>query len=592
LIQTVLIQPNSAPDASTAQRVQREQVAALFAISWSSTLADTLIAWALGGLFYWRLRDPMVVLWLGLHLVQVLRYPLMSAYYRDPNAAQRNDFWARRNWQELLWYSATWGLAPWLFMPVDNLPMTSLMMLVMLGIASAGVPAVAPRWASVLAFVVPMLVGLITAMAWRGDVEHLFLAACCVLYLGATLHFAHQQHHLLTHALKMRFEKEALADKLAIQMAATQYASEEKTRFFAAANHDLRQPLQAIALFGAVLDKELQNRPEHAHAAKLLSAAHNMGVSLDAMLDASQLDAGVIEPKLQALALTPIFQELNALFAPRAEAKGLQLRLRASPLWVHTDAHLLHRLLANLLDNAIKYTAQGGVLVVARLRAGSVWVDVADTGVGLAPEHLEHIFEEFYQISNPSRDRSQGLGMGLAIVRRLAALLKAPISVQSRPGHGSRFRVQLPTALASCLPLVASRPLLIERRALPARVLLVDDEADVALGMAAVLGAVGVSTAVVADEAQATALLTQAESDNAPFDALVCDFRLAEGRNGLELGLHLCQRFGPGLKLLMLTGETAPERLQQVHDTGVPVLFKPVEATALLKALTALHRKP
>jgi len=291
---------------------------------------------------------------------------------------------------------------------------------------------------------VPMVVGLITALAWQGDDTHLFLAACTTVYLAATLHFAHQQHQLLTSALYIRFEKQALAEQLAQQVAVIQQLSEEKSRFFTAASHDLRQPLHAIALFGAVLEKNLADQPDHAHAQRMMDAVRTLGTSLDTMFDVSLLDSGAVVPSVQATPLTPVFQQLSHMFASRAEQKGLQLRLRASQIWVTTDQHLLLRILGNLIENAIKYTSKGGILVVARDKGGQVWIDVCDTGIGIASDQLELIFTEFFQVNNPERDRSLGLGIGLTLVRRKAALLNHPISVHSRLGRGSRFRLQLP----------------------------------------------------------------------------------------------------------------------------------------------------
>ena len=582
--------PDAPSDPQTAQRVLREQVAALYATSWSSAAADTLMAWALSAVFYWRLHNPLVLVWVGLHLLQLLRYPLLSAYHRDLQASQRSQFWAHMHSRELLIYSSVWGLAPWLFMPADNEPLTALMMLVMMGISSTGVPAVAPRWPSVLSFVVPMMVGLISALAWREDGEHLFLAGCCLLYLGATLHFAHQQHLLLNRALLMRFEKEALADQLSEQILLAQRASEEKNRFFAAANHDLRQPIHAIALFGAVLERELQGRREQTHAKRLMRAVHALGASLDTMLDVSRLDAGVIVPRRQVIPLNPLFQEINQLFEPRAEEKGLQLRLRASPLWVDTDPHLLQRLLFNLLENAIKYTSKGGVLLVARTRGDAVWIEIQDTGIGIAPENLPYIYDEFYQVNNPGRDRTQGLGIGLSIVRRLSMLLGHPVQVHSRLGRGTRFRVVI-----DLVPEPEQRPeaeidALQERRALPKRILLIDDESDVADAMAALLDSHGVSLQGARDEREATMAFSQAAALGTPFDALICDYRLADGANGLDVGQLLRQRFAPDLPMLLVTGETAPERLQRVRDSGVPVLFKPVTAELLMKNLISMRR--
>ncbi len=581
--------PPLAPDGNTARRVLREQVAALYATSWSSTVADTALAWGLCALFYWQLRDPWILVWLGLHLIQVLRYPLIGAYFRDPQAAERSDFWARRQWRELLYYSSTWGLAPWLFLPDDNLPLTTLMMLLMLGLCSGGVPSVAPRWASVLAFTLPMMAGLIGALLWHGGTTHLFLAACTAVHLGATLHFAHAQHRLLTAALHTRFEKEALAEELARQMQATQRISEEKTRFFAPASHDLRQPLHAIALFGAVLEKDLQAHASLPHVQRLRAAVDALGHSLDGMLDVSQLDAGTVRPAPRDLALNGLLLALHPLLAPHAEERALELRLRTTPLWVHSDPELLQRMLANLIENAIKYTPTGGVLVVARPRGREVWIDVVDTGLGIAPEHCERVFDEFYQVDNPGRDRTRGLGMGLSIVRRLSQLLAHPVTVRSRPGRGSRFRVQLPMADAPA-PAALPDPVALDvpTRPLPQRVLLVDDEVDITDALGAFLQRFGVACTAVANEADAALHLQQAAAHGLPFDALLCDYRLAEGADGLAAALRLRARFAPGLPLLLVTGETAPARLQRVHEARVPVLFKPVRAEHLLDALARL----
>lgn len=586
-------------DEQTGRKVLQEQVAALYAITWSSTLAGTLLACALSAIFFWRLHSPMALVWLGLVFLQLLRYPQAAAYHSDPQAADRSDYWARHKARELFIYSCLWGLAPWLLMPADDVPMTALLMLVILGMGTGGVPAVTPLWSTALCFLLPMVLGLTSAMLWHGDDVHLFLAACSLVYLGATLHFARQQYLLLTHALQMRFEKEALAEALEHQAALTQRTSAEKTRFFAAANHDLRQPVHAIALFGAVLEKDLRGRGGHANAKRLMRAVHMLGTALDTMLDVSRLDAGVILPALQAAPLNLVFQSVNQVYSAGADEKGLQLRVRASPLWVRTDPQLLQRMLSNLVENAIKYTAAGGVVVVARARGPQVWIDVCDTGCGIAPENLEHIFDEFYQVSNPGRDRNQGLGIGLSIVRRLSNLLDHPLRVQSRLGHGSRFRIVVPAAMAlETLPpahlmaQVAPDAVLQPPTAssLPQRVLLLDDETDIGDAVAALLGMCGVAVTVVREEKDAIAAFAQAAGGPDPFDCLIADYRLSDGADGLNAALMIRERFDPGLPVLLVTGETAPERLQRVQDSGIPVLFKPVPAGTLLAALSAIKR--
>ena len=386
----------------------------------------------------------------------------------------------------------------------------------------------------------------------------------------------------------MRFANEDLSAQLREQVAETERLSREKTRFFAAASHDLRQPLHAIALFGAVLDKTLEGRNEHPHAQRLMGAVQTLGESLDTLLDISRLDAGVIHPQRQPVPLTTLFRHLLAQFAARAEAQDLQLRLRATPLLVQTDPQLLERLLANLVENAIKYTPTGGVLVVARQRSQQVWIDVIDTGIGIAPEHGARVFEEFYQVHNPGRDRSRGLGIGLSIVQRLSRLLEHPVTMCSHPGRGSRFRVRLPLATEQVSTPHPPSGALATPPVLPERVLLIDDESAIAEAVTAFLGTWGVQLEAVRDAAEATRAMQQAAALGQPHEVLICDYRLADGTDGLTVAQALRARFDPALPLLLITGETAPERLQRVRDAGVPVLFKPVDPTTLLRTLAEL----
>jgi signal transduction histidine kinase len=594
MMRNMSVLPSSAADLSA--RVLREQVASLYATVREAALADFVVAMVFAALMYWQTRDGNVLWWAGLHIAQAARMPLLLAYFRDPQAAARSAHWARVHARELLINSSVWGLAPWLFLPAQSLPLTSLMMLLMLGLSAAGAISVAPLRKSIFTYVAPMLLGLAGALAWNGGLVNWFLAGCALLYLAVVLKFALQQHALLTDALVTRFDKEALAEQLSAQMAATQRASEEKTRFLATASHDLRQPLHAIALFGAVLERELRGAPQWTHASRLMHAVDTLRDSLSTMLDVSRLDAGVVTPALQSVRLTEVLQSLYHVFAPKAEEKKLQLRLRASPLWVHSDPALLSRMLFNLVDNALKYTPSGGVLVRARARGDAVWLEVHDTGIGIAPEYLERIFEEFYQVDNPGRDRAQGLGIGLSIVQRLSRLLAHPLQVRSRPARGTCFRVVLPAAPAGVqapMPRVAefSRSgRYLAAAALPQRILIVDDEADIREASGALLQGYAADVQAVANEAQAAVALRQAQAAGTPFEALICDYRLGDGADGLEAGQRLQRSLAPQAALLLITGETSPERLQRVRDAQVPVLFKPVKTQELIDMLAALHR--
>ena len=580
---------------SLPERVRRQQMLALF----HNRVGVNLVAFAISLLFWlacWvRLRNPWIPVWgVALHLTQLLPIPWYRSFVRASAREQIAPHWVTQLNGILAVSALLWGAAPWLLMPPDDLLLTAVVVIMMLGIVSGSIASLASFRGVLFTFTVPVALGLCLALLRRPDALHAFLAVAVLAYVAITLRFALRQHALIADALSMRFQMEALAERLREQIEATERASAEKTRFLATASHDLRQPLHAIALFGAALEHQLGRKGEDEQrlATELMRGVNALSASLDTMLDISRLDAGVVVPERRPLALNDVFLALSDVFAPAASAKGLQLRLRATPLAVHSDPQLLQRLLANLVDNAIKYTPQGGVVVQARQRGAQVCVDVVDTGLGIAPEHAERIFDEFYQVGNPGRDRAQGLGIGLSIVQRLSRLLGLTVQLRSRLARGTRFRVVLPRAEPPALPRApepAPLPVALtaELAARARRVLLLDDEASIHRAVLDLLRAHGQHAQAVSTEAEAEQALAAALAGGEPFEVLLCDLRLREGASGLAAGQRLQQRFGPGLALLLVTGETAPERLRLVRESGVPVLYKPVQAQRLLDAVAA-----
>jgi signal transduction histidine kinase len=579
----------SLPDLET--RVGAEQVATLYATIRGAVLTGSVMAVIIATLYYLQTGSGGALAWLAIFAAGKLRYPRIAAYFSDPRRAERSAHWGSVVTRELYVTSAIWGLAPWMLLPAHDVPLAALLMLVLLTLASAGMLSLASVRSAIFAHAIPMTIGLATALAWQGQGLELVLAACCVIYLVVTLRFALSQNALIRRALVARFENEALARQLAEQVDIARRANEEKTRFFASASHDLRQPLHAIALFGAVLDKELKGTAQQANASRLMRAVDALGTSLDTLLDVSRLDAGVITAEPRRITINELFQKLHPLFGQRAEEKGLQLRMRASELAVRSDPDLLQRLLANVIENAIKYTATGGVAVVARARGTSVWIECYDTGIGIEDQHLPRIFDEFYQANNPGRDRSRGLGIGLSIVRRLAQLLDHPVEVTTRAGKGTRFRVIVPAAGPEhpVAPEIVP-PTAPAKCDLPRRVLVLDDEADVGEAVAALLDSHGIDSMVTRSEHDAALALDYAIAQDRPFDALVSDYRLAEGADGLEAALRLQRRWPSRMPVLLVTGETSPERLQRVKESGIAVLFKPATGPALVEALATLSR--
>ena len=583
-------------DADLDERVLREHVASVYRNHRTTVLAHLGFATALAAFTLFHFRPWWVICaWLAV-LTAVDLYALFTPRWTPAAPMAESAYWARKYTRLVTLISMTTAIAPFFFVSSTDLFMTTVLTVVIMGSWTRAVQARWPLRPAMFGYGIPMMSGLILALAWYGGPLNWFLAGFGAVNLILTLRAGVQQNRQLTESLMLRFENEALAMRLKEQIEATERASAEKTRFLAAASHDLRQPMHAIALFGATMQNALRDHPESRNAERLMRAVNTLGTSLDTMLDVSRLDAGIVASDLRALELDAMFLVLNQTFSAQAEQKGLQLRVRASGLWVRSDLQLLYRMLSNLIDNALKYTHQGGVSVTARSRGEVVWVEVCDTGIGIASEQLDRIFEEFYQVDNPGRDRARGLGIGLSIVKRLSRLLTHPVTVRSRLGRGTRFRLIVPAAEPVDEPQTDLLLLDLEapvrhRFAAPelhGRILLIDDEAEIRVAMTELLNAYSVKVLAVADEAQAAEALASPDAKLHPFAMMLCDYRLAGGEDGLEVGLRLRERFDLDIPLLLITGETSPERLQRARASDIPMLFKPVSAATLLQAMADL----
>ncbi|MDR7092780.1 ATP-binding response regulator [Hydrogenophaga laconesensis] len=487
--------------------------------------------------------------------------------------------------RDILLLGTLWGAAPWMLSAHQSVELLILMAVFIMGAISLGSAIVSTHRPTIAAFSIPAAAGLISNALWHGGLVGWVLAVCLTLFLAMTLKWTFQQADLLEESLTVRFEKEDLARRLARQVELVENANREKSRFLASASHDLRQPLHAISLFTSVLERSRFDRESTQTIHRLSHSVRMLSQSLDTMLDISRLDAGAVQPRLEPLRVHDLFVALNHTFSGSAQAKDLQLRFRApGELTVMSDTLLLTRLLGNLIDNAIKYTRAGGVLVAARPDAGRVRFEVIDTGIGIAAEHQEKVFDEFYQLANPQRDRAAGLGIGLSIVQRLSTLLEHPIALSSWPMRGTRFRVWVPQAGAHgttlAQPAEAGATVAAQAdRHLPRHVLVIDDEAVSLEAMALLLSACGCTVHAASSLEQAAQLLAQHS-----IDAVVSDFRLPGERNGLEYLVEL-RRNAPHLRTLLVTGETAPQRIADIKASGIAFLHKPVRAEQLLDAL-------
>jgi signal transduction histidine kinase len=358
-------------------------------------------------------------------------------------------------------------------------------------------------------------------------------------------------------------------------------ANEAKTRFLAAASHDLRQPIHALGLFADQLRASPLPAGSASLAERVVESAQHLATLLDALLDLSQLDGGAVPAEPRAVALQPLLARLARQYAPAAEAKGLALTAVPTRAWVHTDPLLLERILQNLLGNAVRYTAQGRVLLGCRRRGNEVELLVADTGCGIAAQHLPFVFDEFWRAGRGAGDG--GIGLGLAIVRRLAQLLGHRVWIESQPGRGTVARLRLPRAEPQASPLAAAAPLADRLHA--RRVLVVDDEAAAREALQGLLQRWGC-------EVRLADGMDQALAQAAGSELVLCDLELGGpgSADGVEVVRALRAACGPGLRCAFVSGTSSPELIAKARGTGLPITFKPAPPARLRSLLEHLAR--
>jgi signal transduction histidine kinase len=370
---------------------------------------------------------------------------------------------------------------------------------------------------------------------------------------------------------------------------AAEHATIAKSHFLAAASHDLRQPLHALGLFVSGLAQSKAAKHEPRLVAHIQTAVDTLQNLLDAILDISRLDGGNMVPEIGSFPLGPVLDRLTHDLELLAEQKGLQLKVRSAQAWVHSDQRIVERILLNLVSNALRYTQAGGVLVSCRRRRGTVLVEVWDTGEGIPENAREEIFEDYVQLGNPERDRAKGLGLGLAICRRLADLLGIPLGVRSRPGRGSVFWIELPLAQEGTLSsaVVAEIPQAqqaVDAARIAGTVLVVEGDALVRAGMEQAIVSWGGSVLLAANREEA--LRRCRESGQAP-DLTICNLRLPGGVGGIKLAQELLRQFGQ-MAVLLVSADVSEEAQTAARQAGFALLKEPVPPGRLRAALRHL----
>ena len=411
-----------------------------------------------------------------------------------------------------------------------------------------------------------------------GDKFHNTLGIVTITYLLVLTAFNIKINKNFKTTLALRFENLSLIEQLKEQKEEAEQANKAKSKFLSAASHDLRQPLYALGLFTSVLDETVDNPKGKRVVEQINTSVAALTNLFDKLLDLSQLDEGVVSVKKQNFALSDIFDKLSNEFSREAQEKNILLIWPTIYPTVYSEPDLLERIIRNYLSNAIKYTHKGHIEVVCEVHKELVYIRVSDTGIGIEETTLEEIYEEFFQVSNPERDRKKGLGLGLSIVQRTAKLLEHEISVKSEEGEGSIFSIavtegkiinEMHTQVTNINELIPPKNKF---------VLIIDDEESIREGLSCVLE---LWEYTVISASSLNDAMQKLQANNVVPHIIISDYRLRENKTGVEAIEVIHEKYGKKIPALLVTGDMMQDRLINIKNSGFQVLFKPVPVMKL-----------
>lgn len=449
---------------------------------------------------------------------------------------------------------------------------------------------------ALFAFIVPPLLTLMVVFYKQDNFALLSLAA--LVLFGASF-FSVSINRIITNSIRLDLKNTTLLaamskakdDSEAARQEAEKareeaiQANQSKSQFLAAASHDLRQPLHSMGLYLDALGRRVSDfgDEEKNMLNKVTLSHYHLCEMFNSLLEVSRLDAGSVEVNRNDIAIKPLLDNLTSELNASASEKGLQLNCQAENLVVNSDSVLLTRVLRNLLNNAIKFTNQGSVNIVARSVGNNIELLISDTGLGIPPAEQKAIFDEYYQLNNPERDRNNGIGLGLSVVKRMCFLLGHRIQLESELGNGSKFTITVPRGDT---PLHKTGPFMkITSDMKGMKVLVIDDESDILQGMELMLNDMGCYPMLAENLEQAIAVI---ENSSQEPDIILSDYRLKDNETGLDVIKTLRKRFNRHFPSFLISGDTDPELLRKIRQEQFMLLHKPIKPVSLQKAVRQL----
>lgn len=582
LLNRILPPPAPPLEAETQARLLAAEHRAAPPGVFSALLVPGLTA----GAFWVEANHAALLGWCAVMMLQALAGAAFYIGYRRDIATMSRSAHTRKWWAHMRGLSVltglTWGSAALLHLYSPSVVFSGVLLLVTVGVLAAGVAAHAPAPSNLVYAGLPILVPNLALAEYAFPGHGVYVQMVLLLYVLVLWRHALSLHRTLVRAFQQEADSRKLARESQEEKERALHASEEKSRFLAAASHDLRQPVHALVMLVEALRARTTSETLRPLVEQVAAGTQTIDLLFRSLLDLSKLEGRKVLPTLEPTDVGQLVREVASQFEADAREAGLTLAPRVGgPLYAMAEPVLLRRALFNLVQNALRYTTKGGVLVAARRRGDRVRIEVWDTGAGIAPEDLPDIFSPYFQVHNAQRDPSHGLGLGLAIFRECVRLMRGHYGVRSVPGKGSLFWFTLnPAPAETVASLQAVRARALAEAATPGRlrgtVLVVDDDSHVRQAWIALMEAWGVHVACAADGAQADQFLL----DGLMPDIIFCDLRLP----GTETGLDLLERWQvtqPQARTALLTGDLKSEALVTAEEAGYVVLPKPVDPASL-----------
>lgn len=565
-----------AVDTSTnnQDKISAEQIRIMHGSIPMLLLTNIFVVLALSYGFSDVIPHRSVAICLALLLVMVLVRGGLYLYYKDKFDPKKLRPFALSLIIGSAMAGGLWATVSFLYLPENDHTYQLFLLLSLMAMAAGSAFTFSMYLPSYFAYIPLTLLPISAQFFAMGDKFHTTLGFVSTVYFLVLTAFNIKINKNFKATLALRFENLELIKQLQLQKDEAEKANKAKSTFLAAASHDLRQPLYALSLFTSVLDETIQDHKSKSVIGKINASVNALTSLFDKLLDISQLDAGVIKVTKRDFSISRIFDDLKKVLDPVAQEKGLKIEWPNSTLAVHSEPELLEQILMNYLSNAIKYSTQGLIRVSCSQLEEHVTVSVSDQGIGIDEESLNHIYEEFYQVENKERERKNGLGLGLSIVRRTASLLGHDIEVASVLGKGSQFSISLEVAKNPVVENQSATALqTFEKSDSNKLVLVIDNEEDIRLGLEQVLILWGYLAITATDLNDAKEKLKTANREP---DIIISDYRLKDGETGVDAITALHLAYNKKIPALIITGDIESDNLLDINKSNFQLLFKPV----------------